>query len=166
MSSTLKDKILFKRSELESNIIDNETLQNETVTGEIILCYEDGKERLYTKNTDGLLVPIHNVLDGEEIKGEAIDDGLSVDLGLSVLWAKTNLGADKETDAGLYFQWGDTQGYTAEQVGNGEGLKYFGWDDYKWSIDGSSSNFSKYTGSDKTVLDLEDDAAKLEDAYL
>ena len=32
--------------------------------------------------------------------------------------------------------------------------------DYKWSVNGSSSNFSKYNASDsKTVLDPEDDAA-------
>ena len=60
----------------------------------------------------------------------------------------------------MYFQWGDTQGYTAEQVGDGEGLKAFSWTDYKFSIGGSSSNFSKYNASDsKTVLDPEDDAA-------
>lgn len=33
-----------------------------------------------------------------------------VDLGLpsGLLWAKKNLGAETEEDAGLYFQWGDT----------------------------------------------------------
>ena len=85
-----------------------------------------------------------------------------VDLGLpsGLLWATKNIGAETPEDAGLYFQWGDTQGYTAEQVGNGEGLKAFSWADYKWSIDGSSSNFSKYNKSDgKVVLDTEDDAA-------
>ena len=36
-----------------------------------------------------------------------------VDLGLSsgTLWAKCNIGATKETDYGLFFQWGDTVGY-------------------------------------------------------
>ena len=39
-------------------------------------------------------------------------------------------------------------------------MKPFDWGDYKFSIDGSSSNFSKYNASDsKTVLDPEDDAA-------
>lgn len=48
----------------------------------------------------------------------------------------------------------------AEQVGDGEGLKAFKWADYKFSIGGSSTDFSKYNESDvKTVLDLEDDAA-------
>ena len=27
-------------------------------------------------------------------------------------WANMNIGAEKETDYGLYFQWGDTIGYT------------------------------------------------------
>ena len=40
-------------------------------------------------------------------------------------WATMNVGATAVTDNGLYFQWGDTQGYTAEQVGNGEGQKNF-----------------------------------------
>ena len=39
-------------------------------------------------------------------------------------------------------------------------MKPFNWTDYKWTVDGSSSNFSKYNASDsKTVLDPEDDAA-------
>ncbi len=86
----------------------------------------------------------------------------AIDLGLpsGILWADRNIGAATPEEAGLYFQWGDIQGYTAEQVGNGEGLKAFSWADYKFSIDGSSSNFSKYNASDsKTVLDPEDDAA-------
>ena len=86
-----------------------------------------------------------------------------VDLGLTsgLLWAKCNVGASTPEETGLFFQWGDTQGYTAEQVGNGEGKKAFSWADYKWSVDGSSSNFSKYNATDsKTVLDLEDDAVR------
>ena len=75
-------------------------------------------------------------------------------------WAKCNIGASTPEEPGLYFSWGDTQGYTAEQVGDGEGLKAFKWADYKFSIDGSSSNISKYNASDsKTTLDPEDDAA-------
>ena len=48
-------------------------------------------------------------------------------------WATMNVGATSETDYGLYFQWGDTQGYTASQVGSGEGQKAFYWTDYKYS---------------------------------
>ena len=80
-----------------------------------------------------------------------------VDLGLpsGTLWATCNVGASKPSDVGLYFQWGDTQGYTADQVGKD---KQFNWADYKWSIDGSSSNFSKYT-TPGASLELADDAA-------
>ena len=81
-----------------------------------------------------------------------------VDLGLPSgnKWAKCNLGANSEEESGLYFQWGDTKGWTKEQIGVD---KVFDWANYKWSIDGSSSNLSKYNSSDnKTVLDLEDDA--------
>ena len=71
------------------------------------------------------------------------------------LWATCNVGASKPSDYGLLFQWGDTSGYTADQVGKD---KQFNWADYKWSIDGSNSNFTKYKTTGAT-LDLEDDAA-------
>lgn len=86
----------------------------------------------------------------------------AIDLGLpsGTLWANCNIGATNEKEVGLYFQWGDIQGYTAEQVGNGEGQKAFTDNDYKFSIDGSSTKFYKYNESDKKlVLDQEDDAA-------
>lgn len=78
----------------------------------------------------------------------------AVDLGLSVKWASRNVGATSETDYGLYFQWGDTQGYSADQVGSGEGKKYFWWTDYKWSNGGTSNSkpkFTKYCPSGKTA---------------
>jgi hypothetical protein len=84
-----------------------------------------------------------------------------VDLGLpsGTKWAKMNVGASSETDYGLFFQWGDTQGYTADQVGSGEGKKYFGWADYKFNPSGDGSTFTKYNSTDgKTVLDASDDA--------
>ena len=80
-----------------------------------------------------------------------------VDLGLPsrLKWAKYNVGAEKETDAGLYFAWGETTGYTASQVGTD---KQFSWSDYKYV--NSSSNLTKYNQSDgKTVLESTDDAA-------
>ena len=82
-----------------------------------------------------------------------------VDLGLPTrtLWATCNVGASSPSDFGLYFQWGDTTGYTKEQVGEG---KQFSWKDYKFSINGSGTNFSKYTTKGAT-LDLEDDAANV-----
>lgn len=76
-------------------------------------------------------------------------------------WATMNVGANSVTDTGLYFQWGDTSGYTTSQVGSGEGQKYFGWADYKYCSGAgtSSSAMTKYNSSDgKTVLDASDDA--------
>ena len=66
-----------------------------------------------------------------------------------------NVGAHKPSDYGLYFQWGDTVGYTADQVGTGEGKKYFFTDDCKF-FDGVK--FTKYNTPGAT-LELEDDAA-------
>ena len=83
-----------------------------------------------------------------------------VDLGLhsGLLWAKCNVGAATEEEAGLYFQWGDTQGYTAEQIGDGEGQKNFFKDDYKFYADGE---YTKYNSADgKTELDPEDDGVR------
>ena len=101
---------------------------------------------------------------GEDINvfSPSLYKAIDLDLPSGNLWADRNVGAATPEDAGLYFQWGDTQGYTAEQVGDGEGLKAFNLTDYKFSIDGSSTNFSKYNASDnKTVLDSEDDAARV-----
>ena len=79
-------------------------------------------------------------------------------------WATMNVGANSITDTGLYFAWGDTQGYTASQVGSGEGQKYFGWEDYKYGNGTSSptaADMTKYNSTDgKTVLDAEDDAVQ------
>ena len=83
-----------------------------------------------------------------------------VDLGLpsGTLWATMNVGASKASDAGLYFQWGDTQGYTKDQIGKD---KQFSWADCKWRLSGDSVDniaFTKYTTNGAT-LELEDDAA-------
>lgn len=73
-----------------------------------------------------------------------------------VKWAKMNVGAETETDYGLYFQWADISGYTADQVGV---AKQFSWADYKYCM-GDDSFMTKYVGQgSKTVLDASDDAA-------
>ena len=78
-------------------------------------------------------------------------------------WATMNIGASQPSDYGLYFAWGDTQGYTGEQVGSGEGQKYFGWEDYKYGNGTSSPDdrrMTKYNETDsKTILEASDDAA-------
>ena len=85
-------------------------------------------------------------------------DYVDLDLPSRTLWATMNVGASKPSDSGFYFQWGDTKGYTKDQVGDIEGRKAFSWMDYKFSIKGSNENFSKYTTTGAT-LELADDAA-------
>lgn len=82
-----------------------------------------------------------------------------VDFGLpsGTLWATMNVGASKPSDFGLYFQWGDTKGYSKEQVGEG---KQFSWKDYKWNPRGDGKTFTKYTFPGES-LELEDDAANV-----
>jgi len=95
-----------------------------------------------------------------------------VDLGLSVKWATCNIGANTPEEAGLYFAWGETNGYTAEQVGAD---KYFIWEDYTdesgvthhndykfgpvdWD-DETNYGMTKYNSEGPTELESEDDAA-------
>ena len=79
-----------------------------------------------------------------------------VDLGLpsGTLWADRNVGADSPEDYGDYFAWGETSTKST-----------YNWSTYKW-CQGSSTSMTKYctdssygTVDNKTVLDLEDDAA-------
>ena len=92
------------------------------------------------------------------------NDHKYVDLGLpsGTLWETMNVGASKPSDYGLYFQWGDTKGYTKEQIGIEKGQKVFSWIDYKWYLSGytydDTIEFKKYT-TEGATLELEDDAA-------
>jgi hypothetical protein len=74
-----------------------------------------------------------------------------------------NIGAENITDIGLYFQWGDTQGYTASQIGYGD-KKYISWTDYKYSNgtnEPSATDMTKYNSTDgETILKDSDDAVQ------
>ena len=95
---------------------------------------------------------------------KGLTKGDYVDLGLKsgTLWASKNVGAKSPTDGGLYFQWGDTKGYTS----NTSDGKSFDWPSYK-HCNGSYTSITRYNTSpslgivdDKTELVLsEDDAA-------
>lgn len=80
----------------------------------------------------------------------------TVDLGLpsGTIWATMNLGAKSPKESGLFYQWGDTQGYTAEQVPS---EKYFDWTDYKY-CNGTKETLTKYN-SGNAILENSDDAA-------
>ena len=89
-----------------------------------------------------------------------------VDLGLpsGTKWASCNVGAEKPEDFGLYFAWGETEGY--------EGItdeKQFSWADYKL-CGGSNSTLTKYNNNSSygtvgtlTTLEQVDDAAYVSD---
>ena len=149
-------------------------------TSRVIKCYtNDGNSlTLYVNGTSAETVTVTDNIatftarnfnggDTVMVSGATSNDSFTfeiqhdyVEIG-GVKWATMNIGATGLTDGGLYFQWADTSGYTAEQVGRGEGLKRFMWPDYKYSDNGSSTAMTKYNTSDgKTVLDSSDDAAK------
>ena len=69
-----------------------------------------------------------------------------------IKWATMNVGAKSITDYGLYFQWGDTQGYTKDEIEK-EHKKAFvdNFSDYNIDL------MTKYNSNGMT-LELEDDA--------
>lgn len=84
-----------------------------------------------------------------------------IDLGLSVLWADRNIGADSPSDYGDYFAWGET---TPKNT--------YSWDNYKYCKSGELSIntdlplITKYCAENdcgivdnKKILEPEDDAA-------
>ena len=95
--------------------------------------------------------------------GNAPAGAVAVDLGLpsGTKWANMNVGAEQPEGYGLYFAWGETVGYGSD---TNDG-RSFNWASYKW-CNGSYTTLTKYctsssygTVDNKTVLDLEDDAA-------
>ena len=107
---------------------------------------------------DGLVTPVDEgeadiiaaALDGSGVRGtchvvvEA--DLMAVDLGLDVLWANMNVGADASSGCGDYFAWGETAPKTQ-----------YAWDTYAFGIE---SALTKYTGTSTSVIEADDDAAR------
>ena len=79
-----------------------------------------------------------------------------VDLGLGVMWATCNVGAEYPEDFGDYYAWGETEAY--------DGYHSYKWkeDNYytKYCLSDESSSFSRVIDH-KAKLDLEDDVAHL-----
>ena len=103
----------------------------------------------------------------------AIGTPMAVDLGLpsGLKWASFNLGATKPEEYGDYYAWGETEPYYSclDPLIWKEGKETgFEWTSYKWCM-GSERTLTKYCTvssygyngftDNKTVLDLEDDAA-------
>ena len=118
----------------------------------------------FTESDKYVLPNVSWVVDGNNVLYNPAESGLvynMVDLGLpsGLLWADRNVGAASPEDYGLYFQWGDTVGYTAEQVANGEKAFSSDWSDYFDTTDGGST-FNKYATDKLTALEASDDAAR------
>lgn len=82
----------------------------------------------------------------------------SVDLGLSVLWAETNVGAEMREDFGFYLAWGETSG-----------KEEYNPETYKWyDENGKITKYCSYAriGFEDNLMTLEkeDDAASMENA--
>ena len=73
-----------------------------------------------------------------------------VDFGLSVKWAKCNIGASSETDYGVYFQWGDISSISGNLVGK------YSDENYSWATapfnNGSSDYDETYFNSVKDTV--------------
>lgn len=94
-----------------------------------------------------------------------------VDLGLSVLWSTTNIGASSPEEFGDYYAWGDTSPYYSSLsplVWKADKTDGYVWSNYKYCkgskttltryCNSSSSGYNSYTDA-YTELLLEDDAA-------
>ncbi len=116
----------------------------------------DGKVTI----TDAIAV-VNIILNGGSEEEDNPHAGVeAVDLGLpsGTKWANMNVGASKPEDYGDYFAWGETMPKDT-----------YDWTSYKW-CNGSSNTLTKYCTDasygnngftdNKTVLDMEDDAAR------
>lgn len=163
-NKTAFDKELKAGNILDKSIVFIKDSQEIYTHGQLYSCKEFDEDTFnYISEQIQKLEPLL-----EESEYEAVDLGLPS----GTLWANKNIGAENPEDAGLYFQWGDTQGWRADQIGTGEGQKAFTWADYKFSEPGATNSnpqLTKYCDKaeygkngftdNKVTLDLEDNAA-------
>ncbi len=124
------------------NVNEESNVEFELVEGESSMPVQ----QVVAQQGNGVAVMAVNTIDGHEY----------VDLGLlsGTLWATCNVGADSPEGYGNYYAWGETTCKGA-----------YDWETYKW-CNGSAKTLTKYctksncgTVDEKTVLELEDDAA-------
>lgn len=100
-----------------------------------------------------------------------VPEAIDLDLPSGLKWASFNLGASKPEEYGDYYAWGEIEPYYICQdpltwkLGKDAG---YAWSSYKWCM-GAIDTMIKYCSNsiygyngftdDKTILDLEDDAA-------
>ena len=111
-------------------------------------------------DVEDITLLINGYLTGEKVwinVPKNMDNGHEfVDLGLSVMWATTNIGANAPEEYGDYFAWGEVSP-----------KETYGWKTYKY-CEGSYKTLTKYNYDsskgavdNKTVLDYSDDAARV-----
>lgn len=118
-------------------------LQNGQVVGSVPICGTPTPEPGPTPGPDP--TPAPEPKEGEDVSNETVGGkvGAGVDIGLSVEWARWNLGADSEKSYGAYFAWAETDG--TKEVHE--------WERYKW-IDGGGkdrTHVTKYHKEDKQL---------------
>ncbi|MGM9818922.1 MAG: hypothetical protein ACI30B_08105 [Paludibacteraceae bacterium] len=124
-----------------------------TVSMTIVSCKDNDKDKPQDPTTEQ---------DGDNLT-LGRDKGY-VDLGLSVKWAVCNIGAKNAEDYGCYFAWGETA--TKETYANGNykwATAKYNAEFKEWSIESLTkycTNSDEGTVDNKTMLDLEDDAAR------
>ena len=110
--------------------------------------FEQDRIRRYGKRRpDGISIrPVKGP--GVPVPNDCVDLGLASGL----LWAKYNIGTTEPTQLGNYYAWGET---SPKKKYYSDNYKY-----YKWKGD-DLNRITKYNEEDgKTVLELEDDAAR------
>ena len=78
----------------------------------------------------------------------------SVDLGLSVFWAKCNIGASKTEEFGDSYAWGETETKTSYSMSN-----YKWWNESSKTLTKYNTSSSNGTVDNKMILDEADDVA-------
>ena len=110
--------------------------------------FEQDRIRRYGKRRpDGISIrPVKGP--GVPVPNDCVDLGLASGL----LWAKYNMGTTKPTEPGDYYAWGET---STKKKYYSDNYKYYIWGTY------DLKRITKYNEEDgKTVLELEDDAAR------
>ena len=118
------------------------------------------------EKSDKIRVVYDKTIDLVYIDAPSLCDFIDLGLPSGRKWASCNVGATKPEEYGLYFAWGETEGYsgiTSE--------KQFNLGDYKHTSGGSYNTLSKYNSGTSygvvvdnlTTLELVDDAAYVSD---
>lgn len=119
-----------------------------------------GTMMLYPSQSYKISLYMHHEGETDIDDAPAAAEGIDLGLPSGTKWANMNIGAEKPEENGLYFAWGETDGYGSDTSDGHD----FSINNYKWGTSYHSMqkycNNSNYgTVDGKTTLDAEDDAA-------